>query len=31
MDIECAAEGMAGIGKLPSEEVILNAARACAA
>jgi peroxiredoxin len=31
MDIECAAEGMAGIGKLPSEEVILDAARACAA
>jgi len=28
MDIECAAEGMAGIGKLPSEEVILGAARA---
>jgi peroxiredoxin len=28
MDIECAAEGMAGIGKLPSEEVILDAARA---
>ena len=31
MDIECATEGMAGIGKLPSEEVILDAARACAA
>lgn len=28
MDIECAAEGMAGIGKLPSEDVILGAARA---
>jgi len=31
MDIECAAEGMAGIGKQPSEEVILGAARACMA
>jgi peroxiredoxin len=31
MNIECAAEGMAGIGKLPSEETILDAARACAA
>jgi len=29
--IECADEGLAGIGKLPSEEVILDAARACAA
>jgi peroxiredoxin len=29
--IECADEGVAGIGKLPSEEVILDAARACAA
>jgi peroxiredoxin len=30
-DIECATEGMAGLGKLPSEEVILDAARACVA
>lgn len=30
-DIECAAEGLAGIGKFPSEAVILDAARACAA
>ena len=30
-DIECAREGLAGIGKLPSEEMILDAARACAA
>jgi peroxiredoxin len=29
--IECADEGLAGIGKLPSEEVILDAARACTA
>ncbi|HEY9065877.1 MAG TPA: hypothetical protein VIO33_12920, partial [Burkholderiaceae bacterium] len=29
--IECADEGLAGIGKLPSEEAILDAARACAA
>lgn len=28
-DIECAREGLAGIGKLPSEEMILGAARAC--
>jgi len=28
-DIECATEGLAGVGKIPSEEVILNAARAC--
>jgi peroxiredoxin len=27
--IECSEEGMAGIGKLPSEDVILDAARAC--
>jgi len=31
VDIECSAEGLAGIGKLPSENVILDAARACAA
>lgn len=30
-DIECDTEGLAGIGKLPSEEVILDAARACVA
>lgn len=30
-EIECASEGLPGIGKLPSEEVILGAARACAA
>lgn len=30
-DIECAREGLAGIGKLPSEEMILDAARACVA
>lgn len=30
-DIECAREGLAGIGKLPSEEMILGAARACMA
>ena len=30
-EIECASEGLRGIGKLPSEEVILDAARACAA
>ena len=30
-DIECAREGLAGIGKLPSEETILGAARACVA
>jgi peroxiredoxin len=28
-DIECGTEGLAGIGKLPSEEAILDAARAC--
>ena len=28
-DIECSHEGLAGIGKLPSEETILEAARAC--
>ena len=26
-DIECQAEGLAGIGKLPSDEAILDAAR----
>ena len=31
VDIECQQEGLAGIGKLPSEEVILQAARAMAA
>ena len=30
-DIECGTEGLAGIGKFPSEEVILNAVRACVA
>lgn len=30
VDIECQQEGMAGIGKLPSEEVILQAARSMA-
>ena len=30
-NIECASEGLAGIGKLPSEEMILDAARACVA
>ncbi|VTU45656.1 MULTISPECIES: redoxin domain-containing protein [unclassified Variovorax] len=30
-NIECGAEGLAGIGKFPSEEVILDAARACVA
>ena len=30
-DIECAREGLAGIGKLPSEDMILEAARACVA
>ena len=30
-EIECAKEGLAGIGKLPSDEVILGAARACVA
>jgi len=30
-EIECAKEGLAGSGKLPSDEVILGAARACAA
>jgi len=30
-DIECQAEGLPGIGKVPSEETILEAARACAA
>lgn len=29
--IECEDEGLAGIGKFPSEQVILDAARACAA
>ena len=29
-DIECATEGLAGIGKYPSEDEILGAARACA-
>jgi hypothetical protein len=28
VDIECQKEGLAGLGKLPSEEVILEAARA---
>ena len=28
--IECAEEGLAGIGKMPSEHAILDAARACA-
>ena len=31
VDIECQKEGLAGIGKLPSEAVILQAARAMAA
>jgi hypothetical protein len=26
-DIECQAEGLAGIGKLPSDEAIIDAAR----
>ena len=30
VDIECADEGIAGIGKLASEDVILGAARECA-
>jgi len=30
-DIECEQEGLAGLGKLASEEAILDAARACAA
>jgi len=30
-DIECSTEGLAGIGKFPSEDVILGAARACVA
>jgi peroxiredoxin len=30
LDIECQKEGLAGIGKLPSEDVILEAARAMA-
>lgn len=30
-DIECGTEGLAGIGKFPSDDVILDAARACAA
>jgi peroxiredoxin len=30
-DIECSHEGLAGLGKLPSEDVILGAARACVA
>ncbi|MDM0078044.1 redoxin domain-containing protein [Variovorax sp. J2P1-59] len=30
-EIECEKEGLPGIGKLPSDEVILGAARACAA
>ncbi|MEO5737861.1 MAG: hypothetical protein ABIQ82_10430, partial [Variovorax sp.] len=29
--VECAAEGLAGVGKFPSEEEILGAGRACAA
>ena len=29
VDIECGAEGLAGVGKLPSEDAILGAARAC--
>jgi len=29
--IECEEEGLAGIGKFPSEQTVLNAARACAA
>ena len=29
-NVECSEEGLAGIGKLPSEDVILEAARACA-
>ena len=29
--IECVDEGLAGIGKFPSEQAILGAARACAA
>jgi peroxiredoxin len=28
--VECASEGLAGIGKFPSEDAILGAARACA-
>lgn len=31
VDIECQVEGLAGIGKFPSDAVILDAARACAA
>jgi peroxiredoxin len=31
MDIECGREGLAGIGKFPSEDEILDAARACVA
>jgi len=30
-DIECGREGLAGVGKFPTEETILDAARACAA
>ena len=30
-DIECSTEGLAGIGKFPSEQVMLDAARACVA
>lgn len=30
-DIECGSEGLAGIGKMPREDVILEAARACMA
>jgi peroxiredoxin len=29
-NVECSEEGLAGLGKLPSEDVILEAARACA-
>lgn len=29
--IECGDEGLAGLGKLPTEDVIIDAARACAA
>jgi hypothetical protein len=31
VDIECGTEGLAGIGKFPSEDEILGAARACVA
>jgi len=29
--VECATEGLAGMGKMPSAEEILEAARSCAA